>query len=69
MKPFDIQQNASPDIHHIYVSRYDGGRGKIHMEMTFKIKIVGLHQYLVRSLDDWMRQLVLKRMVEFVSFI
>ena len=34
------------DIDRLYVCRYDGGRGMIQMEITFKITTIRLHKYL-----------------------
>lgn len=49
------------DIDWLYVCRYDGGRGMIQMEITFKITTIRLHKYLTTI--NWMLQLLLKQIL------
>ena len=46
------------DVERPYVSRQEGGRGLMQLELSFKTTTVGLHKYYSTT-NDWMLQLVL----------
>ena len=51
------------DIHRLYLSRSNGGRGLTSLELSYKTSTIGLFRYLNLS-DDWVLRLALKHKKE-----